>query len=237
MIKCKICDGLLESIGSVQFDRNNAEVTPTSDIYMEYYKCSGCGAICCPTMLDWTPEELGRVVYNQDYVKYDTEYVTIRPHNYAKFFRDYCNTNKFRHLDYGSGTGAMSTKLKEYGGNSTAYDPYSNNILPEGKFKVITAIEVVEHSLDVEKTFQDMLTYLDKNGVIIFSTLLADEICDINWWYIGARNGHINIQSKQSLKTIAIKNGLYFGSINTNIHVLQANRNDCKNLLGIEVSR
>ncbi len=235
MKTCIVCEGTLSSLGSVPFDRNNAEVPIVNNTPVEYFRCTNCGAILAPELLTWTPEILGSKIYNADYVKYDPDYLYNRPYNYSNFFMGlvpYTKYGKFKHLDYGSGMGVMSSILRSKLWNSTSYDPYSegSTTKPSGYFDLITAIEVVEHSLNVEETFKDMLKYLKPGGIIIFSTQLAKPEYTIDWWYIGARNGHINIQSEKSLKLIAKNCGMYFTSLSDNIHIFQKSRSDYKKL-------
>lgn len=233
---CPICWSEVASLGTVPFDRNNAGVDIVDSTPMEYYKCTNCNFVHCPEMLTWTPEQLGERVYNQDYIKYDPDYTGVRPKNYANFFMDSFRgafPGRISHLDYGSGSGIMSEELRKYNWKSTSYDPYTSTTKPEQKFDLITAIEVFEHSLDIDKTIKDILTYAKPTTAIVFSTQLASESTDIDWWYIGARNGHIGILSEKSLKLLAIKNGLYFSSLNKGIHVLQANKNNLKKIVGV----
>ena len=234
MTKCKICGSDTKSLGTVPFDRNNANVPIVNNTPIEYVQCLNCSSIQAPEMLNWTPEQLGAEVYNQDYIKYDPDYLDTRPRNYARTFMDmfsYSRYGKFSHLDYGSGIGLMSSILKSKTWNSTAFDPYSNNIRPNTKFDLITAIEVVEHSLDIQKTFEDMLSFLNKDGVIIFSTCLVPPTVDISWWYIGARNGHINIASEKAMKLMAKNLGMKFSSISLNMHILQKSTTSINRLI------
>jgi 2-polyprenyl-6-hydroxyphenyl methylase/3-demethylubiquinone-9 3-methyltransferase len=184
-------------------------------------------------MLTWTPEDLGTKVYNEDYVKFDPDYTEIRPKNYAVMFRGFPAISPLgiKHLDYGSGSGVMARELRKYRWNSTCYDPYSSNVKPTTKFNFITAIEVFEHSLNIDNTIEDIkgLLEIDK-GVVCFSTQLADYNTSIDWWYIGARNGHISILSEKSLKIIAARHGMFFSSINPNIHLLQSKRSNYRGL-------
>lgn len=233
---CPICASKANLLGTVAFDRNNAGIDIVDDTPMEYYKCTNCNFLYCPEMLAWTPEQLGERVYNQDYVKYDPDYTGLRPKNYAKFFMESfvgAFPSKITHLDYGSGSGIMSQELNKYNWKSTSYDPYSLAEKPTQKFDLITAIEVFEHSLDIDKTIKDILNYGKPTTAIVFSTQLVDKDTDIDWWYIGARNGHIGMLSEKSLKILAIKNRLYFSSLNTGVHVLQANKNNLKNIAGV----
>lgn len=232
-MKCHICSGLLESLGSIPFDRNNFNVPIVNTTPMEYFRCSSCSFISCQEMLAWSPEELGTKVYNKEYVKYDPDYAGSRSENYAEFFATNIRPKGIKHLDYGSGEGHLSNMLhSRYRWDSVYYDPYSSPVKPSGAFNLITAIEVFEHSQNIDKTIKDIKQYLTKNGVIIFSTLLATNEHDLSWEYIGARNGHIGIFSEKSIKLVAQRNGLFFSSLNANVHILQSTRNNAKELLG-----
>ena len=238
---CPICGGPNKLLGTIPFERNNAEVAYLTNREIDYYKCEKCNFISCPEMLVWTAEDLGREVYNDTYVNYDPDYIETRPTNYAiSFFNSvpYPLARKLKHLDYGGGSGIMASKLREHGWNSPSYDPYyEHSTRPTEKYNLITAIEVVEHALDIRKTFKDIISLLTKDGMILFSTQLANKSTDISWWYIGARNGHISILSKDSLKLLAIENGMYFQSVNEGLHIFQPSRTTASNILGWNVPR
>lgn len=230
-MKCKICLGELKYIGSVPFDRNNQEIPIIDNTPMEYYQCRKCDAICCPEMLKWSTKKLSEKIYNQDYIKYDPDYLDVRPKNYANALIGLFGNKKPKHLDYGSGAGVMVEELKRYGWDSVGYDPYSNNKKPTDRFQFISAIEVVEHSSDIDKTIKDMKQYLHSDGFIGFSTLLAIPNIGIDWTYIGARNGHINIQSEKSINIIAKNNGLHFHSTSINFHILQRKKDNFRKMI------
>jgi 2-polyprenyl-6-hydroxyphenyl methylase/3-demethylubiquinone-9 3-methyltransferase len=239
-MNCPICSGKLESLGKLPFDYSVEKLPIIDDTPMEYHKCTICDFIGCLEMLSWTSEKLGNKVYNIDYIKYDPDYVETRPTTFAKSFgKDLKPLKKIMHLDYGSGSGLMSKILKEsYNWNSTTYDPYSSPNKPENiKYNLITAIEVFEHSLDIDKTIKDIKSFLDKDGLVLFTTQLANKNTNLDWWYIMPRNGHISLLSEKSLKILAKNNGLFFQSINENLHVLQPTRNTIKELFGLSISR
>lgn len=235
-MQCHICNSTTVSLGTVPFDRNNAGVAIINDTPMEYVKCTNCSAVSCPEMLKWTSEDLGQKVYNAEYVKYDPDYMGTRPKNYAEMLIDITernNVRKIKHLDYGSGQGIMSEELIKKKWNSSHYDPYSSPDRPEGTYNFITAIEVFEHALDIDSTILDIKSFLEsRKGVILFSTQFADTTTDINWWYIGARNGHINILSEVSMKILATRHGLFFSSLHSGLHLLQYTRNNYRELIG-----
>lgn len=226
---CTICAGKLESLGYVPFDKNNADIPIVDVTPIEYVKCSKCYNITCPEMISWSSEKLGATVYNDEYVKYDPDYANgERAKDYGRFIKGLLPAFKDTHLDYGSGAGSLS---KELGWKSANYDPFSGTTLPEGIFKFITLIEVVEHSPDVVELFNNVIKYLDKKrGVIMISTCLATKDTDITWPYIAPRNGHINIQTQESMKLIASKHNMFFNSITENIHFIQSTRNNFKDI-------
>lgn len=229
-----ICSGTrLVALGTIPFDRNNADIPIKNYTPMEYLRCNACNFVFCPEMLTWTPKDLGTRVYNDEYVLYDPDYVETRPKNYAKIFEKFPagSAKNIKHLDYGSGSGLMSRELQRKRWDSTCYDPYYSDTKPTGKFNFITAIEVFEHSLNIMDTVADIKDLLDTpTGVICFSTLFADSNTTIDWWYIGARNGHISILSEASMKIIAKEHNLFFSSISQGIHLLQSKRSNYRGL-------
>lgn len=232
-MKCSICAGELVSIGTIPFGRNNENIPITNDTPIEYVRCTNCYSIFCPEILTWTPEQLGQKVYNEEYIKYDPSYIDERPKNYAEMFRVFpaISPRGITHLDYGSGSGAMVNYLKKWRWNSTCYDPYSNTTKPEGKFNFITAIEVVEHSLNIDETIVDMKKFLDLDkGLICFSTQFANKDHNIDWWYIGAIVGHISILSAEAMKIVATRHNLFLHSIHNGLHLLQPKRSNYRGL-------
>ena len=234
-MNCTVCLGELKLLGSIPFDRNNLDIPTTSTRTISYFKCKNCDFICAPEMLSWSVEKLSKEVYNENYSKYDPDYLDTRPKNYAKSLTSNIMSNfvkKIRHLDYGSGVGLLSQELVNHKWNSASYDPFSNPSQPSGRFNFITAIEVFEHSTNIDTTIKDIKLLLENNGVVLFSTLLANETTDIDWWYIMPRNGHISILSEKSMKILATRNNLFFSSLNENVHILQSKRNNKKEVLG-----
>lgn len=226
---CHICGSSTISIGFVPFGKNFLNVPIVDETPIEYTKCTKCFNITSPEMCSWSAEALSATVYNDDYVKYDPEYANgERAKDYGRFIKGLLPTFKDTHLDYGSGAGLLS---KELGWRSVNYDPFSSITLPEGIFKFITLIEVVEHSPNVVELFNNVIKYLDKKrGAIMLSTCLATEGTDINWSYIAPRNGHINIQTQESMKLVASKHHMFFNNIAENIYLIQSTRNNFKDI-------
>lgn len=230
---CNICGNITESLGFVPFDKNAVNLPIVDNTSIEYVRCTKCYSISCPTMLQWTPEDLNTKIYNEDYLKYDPEYGGTRAYNNSTFLLELFKFKKkqFSHLDYGSGQGDLSTYLLSRGWDSTSYDPYSNNIKSTNTFDFITAFEVFEHSLNIDSTIKEIKALLNRDGVILFTTLFADKYTTIDWWYILPRNGHISIVSESGMKILAKQNNLFIHSISESIHILSPTRNSFKNLL------
>lgn len=228
-MKCYICNGELNLLGSIPFDKNEGILPCVDTTPIEYHKCSKCNFICSLELLQWSAEKFKEKVYNEDYSKVDTGYGGVRAANNVELIRQICR-NRVSHLDYGSGEGHLSDLLVKEGWDSTYYDPYTHPNRPKGKFKLITAIEVFEHSTNIFDTVKDIKSFLDRDGVILFTTRLADETTPIDWWYICARSGHIGILSQESLKIVAQRNNLFVSSADELVHILQPSRNNIKQL-------
>lgn len=119
----------------------------------------------------------------------------------------------------------MSERLRESGWRSASYDPFADrNKRPEqlGKFDLITAFEVFEHVPDARQLMTDLDSLLAADGVILFSTLLADgnivPFQRLTWWYASPRNGHISLFSRQSLTILAADHDFRFGSFSEGFH-------------------
>jgi SAM-dependent methyltransferase len=217
---CKICGSLASSYDVVDF---NKICTVTDDSYMYgfagipiyYYRCDDCSFLFTDFFDDWTPQEFRQFVYNHDYLKVDPEYVAIRPRQTAVTMAELlCNRQDAAILDYGSGSGAFAEELQAHGFKCVeSYDPFSNARMPAGKFDIITAIEVVEHSPAPLALFSEIQERLNDGGCLIIAECLQpDNIAELrgNWWYIGPRNGHVSTYSDETLSVLARRLGMRF---------------------------
>lgn len=231
-MKCYICNGVLKSLGTIPFGQNIGTLECTDFTPVEYHKCTKCNFICCLDMLQWDQEQFATKIYNEDYIILDPGYGGVRAKNVCDFmeyfFRD--TRNKPKHLDYGSGEGFLSDLLKPKKWSSDNYDPFTSPSKPTGKYKLITAVEVFEHSTNIFRTIEEILSMLDRGGVILFTTKFGDSTTPIDWWYICARSGHIGILSLDSMLIIAKKYGLFLHSFSEDYHMLQSTRNNFKQL-------
>ena len=179
-----------------------------------YLRCQICSFIHTSFFDDWTTADFQRFVYNNDYVKVDGEYESVRPELVAKSFRlrlDGCE--EARILDYGSGAGVFVDRLRADGfAHVDGYDPFSHPTPPDGLYDIITCFEVIEHAPDPRVTLADMRRYLAPGGCIILSqTLQPPNILSLrgNWWYVAPRNGHISMFTEEALLRLGRLEGFH----------------------------
>ena len=69
---------------------------------------------------------------------------------------------------------------------------------------------------------EDLTSFLDADGVILFSTMLSDGNLEagkkLGWWYAAPRNGHISLYSRESLSLLGAKHCVNFGSFSAGFH-------------------
>ena len=205
---CKVCGHKAFLFDVVDFNKScsQPEIYPfgASGVPVPYLCCSVCHFIFTPFLDDWTPDEFAQFIYNEDYVKVDGEYAGVRPEREAAAMaRRLKGHGHLRILDYGSGSGLFAQGLRSRGFDAVqTYDPFSSPARPQGRFDVITCFEVLEHTIAPRACLDDIASFLEPGGCILFSTgiQLADiDVLRANWWYIAPRNGHVSIYSLNSL--------------------------------------
>lgn len=224
-MSCPICGKSTILIDKIDLDRDCLGLNVLSGTkFVEYYGCTTCGFCYSPEMYLWAKKQFAEDIYNDDYQKYDPDFISLRSTNNAKmlsgtFFKD---TKYIRHLDYGGGLGLLSSLLNTSGWDSSTYDPFIRSETPLGKYSLITAFEVFEHTTNPQELIQHLTTLLSNKGILIFSTLLSDEKIrkPLDWWYVAPRNGHISIFSQLSLRLLAKQNSLNFISFSGGMHAM-----------------
>lgn len=230
-IICPVCDAKCLILDVVDFNKSCEEIHSKflnlSGIPIYYYMCVGCNFCFAPEFKTWDSEKFEKMIYNNDYVLFDPDYVDTRPRNNAKsLIAMFGNQiNKIRHLDFGGGNGLLCALLREQKWDSTSFDPYVDKttfLNDLGKFDLITAFEVFEHTSDVTKLVSDLAFLLKPNGIVLFSTLLSDKHLPqnqrINWWYASPRNGHISLFSKKSLTILGARANFKLRSFSEGFH-------------------
>jgi 2-polyprenyl-6-hydroxyphenyl methylase/3-demethylubiquinone-9 3-methyltransferase len=229
---CKCCGGTTSFFAGYDFSRTcedqKSPVFARSGIDVPYYRCSSCGFVFTPYFDGWSREAFAERIYNSEYVLADPDFATTRPRYIAEQLGSLLASvpADIKILDYGGGEGRLIQELKLRGfENGKSFDPFfSDRGRPDGPFELITAFEVAEHTADPILLFEDALSFLAEQGVLLFTTALQERRPDRDWWYIAPRNGHISIHSHASLQRLAAAVGATCLSLDDNLHMVYRQR-------------
>ena len=228
---CKCCGGASSIFGVVDLSKNCREpdgyFVSFSGIPIYYYKCVDCGFIFTRAFDSVTSDFFKAHIYNEDYLDVDPDYLFARPAANANVVDEVFGAAKsnIRVLDYGGGNGFLAEKLRDFGwANVECYDPFGDkfNRRPDGKFDLLVSFEVVEHSVEPQALINDMASFLNDDGLIFFSTLLAPDDIDklkAGYFYLSPRNGHVCMHTSASLGHVFGTFGMGFGSVSAIYHV------------------
>ncbi|NJD25440.1 MAG: class I SAM-dependent methyltransferase [Betaproteobacteria bacterium] len=233
---CPVCRGRGSLLDVVDLNKSCEEprgkFLPLAGVPVYYAQCGNCGFCWAPEICKWPMGKFEELIYNDDYVSVDPDYLEKRPNVNANNLRSMFPSlpAHLRHLDYGGGNGLLARLLRESSWNSVSFDPFADRdiaLTSLGNFDLITAFEVFEHVPDVQSLVADLRSVLSKDGLVLFSTLLSDGNIVPNqrlaWWYASPRNGHISLFSRRSLARLAQDNGFVFGSFSSGFHAFFRN--------------
>ncbi len=230
---CAVCNEPCSLLDVVDFNKSCEEAKgkflSLSGIPVYYALCSNCGFCFAPEIANWNLDKFEEMIYNDEYILVDPDYIDIRPRanavNLISMFGD--RAHSIKHLDYGGGDGLLSKMLRIFDWQSVSYDPFVDKnvtVAQLGKADLITAFEVFEHVPDPQCLMSNLRSLLSHDGIVLFSTLLSDDNIHanqrINWCYASPRNGHISLFSRHSLAILAEKNGFNFESFSVGFHIL-----------------
>ncbi len=228
---CKICSGAAEPYGVVDFHKSCAEANgvrlPLSGVPIYYRRCATCGFLFTDAFDDWSQDQFKAHIYNDDYRIVDPGYQTDRPSENAGVVARLWGAHKAetRVLDYGGGNDVFCTVLRASGFPvAVTYDPMTpeHAQLPDGKFELVTCFETLEHLPDPAAGIASILKSTADAGLIFFTTFAQPSDFNnygLHWWYVGPRNGHISIFSRQALKHGFGKHGYKLVSFSDNVHL------------------
>jgi len=188
--------------------------TILGNIEVEYLVCSSCGTLqlADPHWLDrayehtWNPDpDTGRIMRSQAVHRVIRRLRSLR-----------LLPRRHRSLDHGSGLGILVRLLRDEGKEAWGFDPYSKPCfaedfilpkLPEGPFDLITAAEVIEHTMNPQAFLTDIRNRLGPNGILLLTTELYEprRIPDpTHWHYLAQDYGqHITFLSGEGLRRLA----------------------------------
>jgi 2-polyprenyl-6-hydroxyphenyl methylase/3-demethylubiquinone-9 3-methyltransferase len=230
-VPCKCCSGEAKIFGVVDFNQTCAQriscATGFPEIPIYYHRCRSCGFLFTVAFDNFSRDDFAKWIYNEQYKTVDPDYDELRPHNAAAFVaKMFEECRDVRILDYGAGTGRVAGLLKADGFKQVdSYDPFvpEFSARPTSRYDVIISFEVAEHCPHPAKLFQELDSLVKPEGMILFSTQLQPpeiEQIGVNWWYIGPRNGHVSIYTKEALAKLTEPMGWRLISFNVQVHAL-----------------
>ena len=228
---CKICGTPSPLFGAVDFNTNcripnGVTLTPVGKP-VRYHRCPNCGFLFTDALDTWSHADYKEHIYNDDYILVDPGYRDERPRSNAKAIVELFGARRAerRVLDFGGGNDTLCTVLREAGFPvAVTYDPFVPEFAtrPEGKYDLITCFETLEHMPDPVGGIGALIESLDEPGLVLFSTLVQPADFDrqrLGWWYVGPRNGHISLFSRNSLVHAWRRYGYHVASLNDNLHM------------------
>jgi SAM-dependent methyltransferase len=230
-LPCKICGG-----NSVLFDvadfhksceENRGLYFARTGVAVYYRRCMVCGFIFTDAFDDWTPEIFHSLIYNDNYIKVDPDYLDGRPRGNAGWLGKMFEPHRewLRVLDWGGGSGLLAALLREAGyAHADTYDPFTPAFAtPRTEtFNLVTSFETLEHLPDPMGGIAAMAARVAEPGLAFFSTLLQPPDIEkqrINWWYAAPRNGHVSLFSKNALARAWQAQGFQVTSLSDVLHI------------------
>ncbi|HWC99891.1 MAG TPA: class I SAM-dependent methyltransferase [Candidatus Sulfopaludibacter sp.] len=181
-------------------------------LLIHYFQCQDCAFLFAPSFWDFTDQDFARFIYNGDYLLADPPFREERPLRDAATLTILLAGRPVRLLDYGSGDGTLVRQMRAQGLNdAAAYDPIYDPTPPQGRFDVITCLEVIEHVNRQHELASTLRALLSPGGVVVISTQVQPpDFAELKerWWYIEPRNGHLAIHSERSLHRLFADHGL-----------------------------
>lgn len=230
-LSCKICEGPSALYGVVDLHRpceiQNGIRPPLSGVPIYYRRCATCGFLFTDAFDDWSVDQFKTHIYNEEYRAFDPGYEIWRPTNNANLVASLWGPHKAktRVLDFGGGNDVLCTVLRANGfQKAVTYDPMvpEHAGRPEGKFDLVTCFETLEHLPDPVDGIARMVECVAEPGAVFYSTLTQPDDFQnhgIGWWYVGPRNGHISIFTKQALAAAWARHGFKTVALNAGTHL------------------
>lgn len=228
---CKICAAPAQLYGVVDFHRcveiPHIKRLPLSGTPVYYRRCAACGFLFTDAFDSWTAADFRTHIYNAGYLAIDPDYAETRPRSSAQLVEQLFGAHKatLRVLDYGGGNDVLCSALRGGGFQvAVTYDPFVADYTrrPEGRFELVTCFETIEHMPDPMSGIAAILESLAEPGLVLFTTLLQPhdiETLGLNWCYVGPRNGHVSLFSRNALALAWQRYGYRTMSFNDDLHI------------------
>jgi hypothetical protein len=213
--RCNVCGGNLKSV---------FEVRILGDVSTQLYRCVNCQ---CSFFVD--PIWLDRA-YSLPISKLDTG-ISQRADDITNILTCFllAKSGDSSGLDFGGGIGLLSRKLRDRGFCWFSSDPKTSSVFPQpelptdGRFGVVSLIEVLEHLVEPLETLRELSLRTDQ---IFISTLLIPKLeIEETWWYLQLETGqHIFFLSHLGLLKLGTDLNMKVYTNGHNLHVLSHNR-------------
>lgn len=227
---CKICGSPAPLFGVVDFHQSCADSRGVqfrlSGLPIYYRRCGNCSFLFTDAFDDWSIEQFKTHIYNDDYKLVDPDYSDSRPRENAGAVARLWGPlrRETRVLDFGGGNDTLCAALREAGfATAVTYDPMVPQyaMRPAGKFDLVTSFETFEHLPDPLAGIRSIVELAADPGLIFFSTVLQPADFDrqrLSWWYVGPRNGHVSLFSRQALTLAWEPHGYKVATLGDNFH-------------------
>ena len=212
---CRVCGGaLLHKWTMKVLDRYEAD-------YFECLKC-GCLQIPNPYWLNEAYCDEGKpIAVNPDggrFCRNFSAYMRLRALEDAGLFGGPLHV-----LDYGGGSGILTSMLRLAGRECSHFDPYcpvplfeperaflTPEAIPMSSFNAVVALEVFEHLCNPLDVIRSLAGYLEPGGTIVLSTgLYKPGVHSEDWPYLSRLAGqHVTFYTRKAIRIIADIAGL-----------------------------
>ncbi len=192
------------------------------DRFRTYYLCSNCAGIYIDK------ENLPDAVSEK--ARYDTHNNDVNDIRYQAFVQPIVQavvrhfTLKSKGLDYGSGSGPVTSKLLgDQSFQIEQYDPFYAPFpeLLEQTYDYIISCEVIEHFHAPGKEFRSLCGMLEPGGELILMTQLYRPDIDFRNWYYKNDPTHVFYYQEESFDFIRTEMGFSGLTIDKNLIILK----------------
>ncbi|MBN2652033.1 MAG: class I SAM-dependent methyltransferase [Spirochaetales bacterium] len=193
-----------------------------SNIPNNYYLCSECSAIY--------KDKNFYLTLDDEQARYEEHNNDVEDLGYQKFVSPIVDhilerfTSEDVGLDFGSGTGPVTSKLLlDQGYNILQYDPFfaNNPELLEQSYNYIASCEVIEHFHHPHAEFQKLFSMLKSGGELVCMTHLYDGKVKFEEWYYPKDPTHVFIYQERTIEYIVKKFGFSSFFIDNRLIVLK----------------